>query len=119
MSNNNPYLNIDRQMVGDIYTSNEVMDNLTVLCDDFGSRFPGTPEERKAAEFIAESFDRYGLKNSHLEPYPYAGWRRGEATLEILRTDTEKNPLYLIALLSRSGSARRVDFSGLWDTCRF
>ncbi len=92
MSDKNPYLNIDRQMVGDIYTSNEVMDNLTVLCDDFGSRFPGTPEERKAAEFIAASFDRYGLKNSHLEPYPYAGWRRGEATLEILEPMQKKIP---------------------------
>ena len=92
MSDKNPYLNIDRQMVGDIYTSNEVMDNLTVLCDDFGSRFPGTPEERKAAGFIAETFDRYGLTNPHLEPYPYAGWRRGEATLEILEPIQKKIP---------------------------
>ena len=77
-------LQIDRQMVGDIYTSREVMDNLTVLCDDFGSRFAGTPEEREAAEFIAETFTRYGLKNVQFEPYPYAGWSRGEARLEIV-----------------------------------
>lgn len=85
MSNKNTYLEIDRQIVGDTYTSTEVMDNLTVLCDDFGSRFPGTPGESKAADFIAETFDRYGLKNTHLESYPYAGWKRGEATLEILK----------------------------------
>ena len=29
--NDNPYLSIDRQMVGDIYTSPEAMDNLTIL----------------------------------------------------------------------------------------
>ena len=84
MSQKNPYLQIDQQMVGDIYTSREVMDNLTVLCDDFGSRFAGTPEERKAADFICEAVDRYGLKDARLESYSYAGWSRGPATLEIV-----------------------------------
>ncbi len=84
MSHENPYLAIDCQIVGDIYTSREVMDNLTVLCDDFGSRFAGTPEERKSAEFIAETFTRYGLVDARLESYPYAGWSRGGATLEIV-----------------------------------
>ncbi|MCZ6680450.1 MAG: aminopeptidase, partial [Candidatus Poribacteria bacterium] len=84
MSQNNPYLELDRQIVGDIYTSREVMDNLTVLCDDFGARFAGTPEERQAAEFIAETFTRYGLKDVRLQSYPYAGWSRGQATLEIV-----------------------------------
>ena len=62
MNNNNPYLDIDQQMAGDIYTSSEVMDNLTVLCDDFGARFAGTPEEQQAAKFIVDTFERYGLK---------------------------------------------------------
>ncbi len=84
MRHENPYLQIDRQIVGDIYTSREVMDNLTVLCDDFGSRFAGTPEERKAADFICETFNRYVLKNARLEAYSYAGWSRGQATLEIV-----------------------------------
>ena len=59
MRQENPYVETDRRMVGDIYTSREVMDNLTVLCDDFGSRFAGTPEERQAADFIADTFTRY------------------------------------------------------------
>ena len=84
MNHEHQYLQLDRQMVGDIYTSREAMDNLTILCDDFGSRFAGTPEERKAAEFIQQTFVRYGLKNVHLEAYPYAGWSRGQATLEVM-----------------------------------
>ena len=84
MSQKNPYLQMDQQMVGDIYTSREVMDNLTVLCDDFGSRFAGTPDERRAADFIRETFDGYGLKDARLESYSYAGWSRGSATLEIV-----------------------------------
>lgn len=96
MKNSNPYLNLDQQMVGDIYTSNEVMDNLTVLCDDFGSRFAGTPEEYKAATFISETFSRYGLKNVQLEEYPYAGWTRGVATLTI--TEPIKRTMHCISL---------------------
>lgn len=84
MSNEHQYLQLDRQMVGDIYTSREAMDNLTVLCDDFGSRFAGTPEERRAAEFIQQTFSRYGLKDVRLEAYPYAGWSRGQTTLEVV-----------------------------------
>ena len=84
MSKTNPYLQLDRQIVGDIYTSQEVMENLTVLCDDYGSRFAGTPEEYAAANFIAECFKRYGLRNVKLEEYPYAGWTRGAATLEMI-----------------------------------
>jgi aminopeptidase YwaD len=71
-------------MVGDIYTSPEVMDTLTVLCDDFGSRFGGTEGEKQAVEFIKSKLEEYGLKNVHLEPVEYLGWRRGDVTLEIL-----------------------------------
>ena len=77
MSKKNPYLQLDQQMVGDIYTSREVMENLTVLCDEYGARFAGTPEEYEAANFIAACFKRYGLQNVNLETYPYAGWTRG------------------------------------------
>jgi Zn-dependent M28 family amino/carboxypeptidase len=67
-----------------------------VLCDEFGSRFAGTPEERKAADFIAETFRRYGLNDVRLESYTYAGWSRGAATLEI--TEPIQKPLHCISL---------------------
>ena len=79
----NPFLAIDQQMVGDIYTSSETMDNLTILCDDFGSRFGGTAGEKDAAEFIKAKLEAYGLQNAALEPVEYLGWTRGEVSLEI------------------------------------
>ncbi len=81
---NNPFLTIDQKMVGDIYTSPEVMQNLTTLCDDFGSRFGGSKGERQAAEFMQAKLIEYGLKNVHLEPVDYIGWTRGEVSLEII-----------------------------------
>lgn len=80
----NPFLSIDQQMVGDVYTSSEVMDNLTILCDDFGSRFGGTEGEKQAAEFIKAKLESYGLKNVALEPVEYLGWTRGKVSLEII-----------------------------------
>lgn len=84
MPRNNPYLSIDQKIVGDTYTSPEVMDNLLVLCDDFGSRFGGTEGERQAAEFTKAKLGEYGLKNVHLEPVEYIGWTRGDVKLELL-----------------------------------
>ena len=80
----NPFLSLDQKIVGDIYTSPEAMDNLSVLCDDFGSRFGGSESERLAADFIAVKFKEYGLQNVHLEPIEYLGWTRGEVSLEIV-----------------------------------
>lgn len=84
MTPNNPFLSIDRQIMGDVYTSTEAMDNLTILCDEFGSRFGGTAGEKQAAEFMKAKLEAYGLKNVHLEPIEYVGWRRGEVRLEIV-----------------------------------
>jgi len=81
---NNPFLEIDRLIVGDIYTSNEVQDNLLVLCDGLGSRFAGSPEEKEAAEFMAGKLSEYGLPVVGLEAITYTGWKRGEARLEIV-----------------------------------
>jgi len=79
----NPFLAVDKKIVGDVYTSQEVMENLLVLCDDFGSRFGGTQGERQAAEFFEAKMEAYGLSNVHLEPFEYVGWTRGEVKLEI------------------------------------
>jgi Zn-dependent M28 family amino/carboxypeptidase len=84
MSQQNPFLSLDRQIVGDIYTNTEAMDNLTILCDEFGSRFGGTEGERWAAEFFKAKLEEYGLSNVRLEPVEYIGWTRGEAKLEII-----------------------------------
>jgi len=83
LSDANPYLQIDQQMVGDIYTSSEPMDNLTVLCDDYGSRFGGTEGERQAAEMFVRKFKEYGLKRVKKESFPFAAWTRGAVSLEV------------------------------------
>ncbi len=84
MTSKNPFLSVDQQIVGDIYTNMEIWNNLETLCDEFGSRFGGTEGEKLAANFIKEKLESYGLSNVHLEELPYEGWRRGTVSLEIL-----------------------------------
>jgi len=84
MTTKNPFLSVDQKIVGDVFTGTEPMDNLTILCDDFGSRFGGTGGERLAAEFIAGRLAEYGLSNVHREEVDYISWTRGEVKLEIL-----------------------------------
>ena len=79
----NPYRDLDAQILGDVYSSKAPLDNLTVLCDEYGSRWAGTPGDRGACEFMREKFEEYGLENARLEEYELEGWTRGPATLEI------------------------------------
>jgi Zn-dependent M28 family amino/carboxypeptidase len=83
MTVQNPFLSTDRQIMGEVYTGTEVMDNLMILCDDFGSRFGGTEGEQQAAAFFQAKMEEYGLSNVRQEPVAYIGWTRGQARLEI------------------------------------
>lgn len=83
MIKENPYLTIDQQIVGDIYTANDIWDNLTTLTDEFGSRFGGTAGEKQAAEFFKTTLASYGLR-VHVDEIPYLGWRRGQTSSRIV-----------------------------------
>lgn len=69
---------IDRHILGTIWTSNESMKNLTYLCDDLGHRFAGSDREHKAGEYLKQKMEEYGLDNVTVEEFPMASWKRGE-----------------------------------------
>ncbi len=76
---------VERNILGEIYSSSEAMDNLTVLCDEYGGRFVGTPENRAAAEFILSRFEKYGFENPHLETFKTPGCKVVSSNLEIVK----------------------------------
>jgi len=80
----NPYLDVDKKIMAEVYTSSEPMDNLEVLCDVHDSRFPGTPGDKGSVDYMVEKFKEYGCENVHHEEYTIAGWTRGPATLEVV-----------------------------------
>lgn len=77
-------LALDRQLIGDIWTSDEAYQNLARLCDDIGNRWAGSASEQRAAEFLRQRLEGYGLASVHFEPVEYQAWERGEATLQLL-----------------------------------
>lgn len=74
---------IERQVLGDVWTSGEIYNSLLYLCDDLGSRFGGTESEHKAAEFLLQKMKEYGLQNAHLEEFPVYAWERGSCELSL------------------------------------
>ena len=68
---------IERHVLGNIWTSGEIYESLLYLCDDLGSRFGGSESEHKAAEFLQQKMKTTGLKNVHLEEFPVYTWERG------------------------------------------
>ncbi len=108
----NPHLQLDQQILGDIYSSRAAMENLEVLCDEFGSRFGGTEGEKLAADFIAAKYEEYGLKNVHLEPFEYLGWRRGEVKLEIIEPIQKEIPCITLPHSPASKVEAEVIFLG-------
>lgn len=71
--------------MGELLTSTEAFQNLTVLCDRFGSRFGGTEGEKGAIKYLLSKYEEYGLENVHKEEFPFNAWVRGDhASLEVL-----------------------------------
>jgi aminopeptidase YwaD len=81
----NPYIDVDKKIMAEIYTNSEPMKNLEVLCDVYGSRFPGSPGDKPSVEYMVKKLKEYGCENPHYEEYTIAGWTRGPATLELLK----------------------------------
>ncbi|CAN5488903.1 M28 family metallopeptidase [soil metagenome] len=76
---------IDRHIVGEAWTTDEMWRNLLHLCDDIGHRFGGSASEHAGAEFLLEKMRAYGLSNPHLEEFPVYTWDRGACELTITK----------------------------------
>jgi hypothetical protein len=81
----NPYIDVDKKIISEIYTSSEPMDNLKMLCDVYGSRWPGTPGDIASVKWMVEKLKSYGIQNARFEQFKFPGWRRGPAELEMTK----------------------------------
>jgi hypothetical protein len=82
----------DRALCGEIWTAQTAWETLVRLCEDYGSRFAGTPGEARAAEFLAARLHDYGLQDVRVEPFTFNGWQRGPAQLQVLAPDPRALP---------------------------
>lgn len=77
------YLPLERQILGELWTSNDLWQNLLYLCDRCNGRFAGTADERLAGDYLMARFQEYGLVNIHAETFEFRGWERGPASLVV------------------------------------
>src|SRR5207244_552318 len=89
---NDPLATADRALCGDLWTARAAWENLVRLCDNYGSRFAGTPGEAGAAEFLAARLRDDGLEDVRVEPFAFNGWQRGPARLQVLAPDAREVP---------------------------
>jgi aminopeptidase YwaD len=75
----------ERQVIGDVWTSDEPYLNLLHLCDEIGNRWAGSQSEHAAGEYIQSKLIAYGLQQVRLEPVQFGAWERGEAVLRMTR----------------------------------
>ncbi len=75
---------VEKAILGEIYSSSEAMRNLTILCDEYGGRLAGSEENRGAAEFILGKYEEYGFENPHLESFKFPGDDVVSSELELL-----------------------------------
>lgn len=70
-------------LVAEAMARSEVMENLRYLSDVIGPRLSGSPAMRRANEWTADRFQRYGL-TATLEPFDFGvTWERGPLTLRL------------------------------------
>src|ERR1700724_2191184 len=103
----NDYAAADAQILKEIHEHSEAMENLEHLSDAIGARLTGSPQLKRANDWTAEMFKKYGLTNVHLEAYsiPHA-WERGKANARII-APTE-HPLTIAAAAWTPGTKGKV-----------
>jgi aminopeptidase YwaD len=103
---------VERRILGEAYSSSEAMENLTVLCDDFGGRFAGSPENRAAAEFILGLFEGYGFEDPHLEAFSFPGCEVGPSSLRVVEPVRRAIPCLTLPMTATGGAEAELIYVG-------
>lgn len=77
------YLKTEKDLIGEVWQSSQIHENMLILADEIGSRFPGTPSEKQAQEYLVKKLKEYGYENAQAIPFKYFGWKRGPVILEM------------------------------------
>jgi carboxypeptidase Q len=64
----------------------QVMETVRHLTDDLGPRLTGSPQLKAANEWTRQRLAGWGLRNAHLEPYPFGrGWSFSRSSVHMLK----------------------------------
>jgi hypothetical protein len=71
------YKKIEKELIGEVWQNSQINENMLVLADEIGSRFPGTPSEKQAQDYLVSKLKEYGYDNARAVHFKYFGWKRG------------------------------------------
>ncbi|TRO49022.1 M20/M25/M40 family metallo-hydrolase [Candidatus Bathyarchaeota archaeon] len=108
----NPFSDVDRRILGEVYGSTETMENLVVLCDDYNSRWPGSGDDRRACDYMVAKLEEYGLEDVHLESLTLPGWNRGSSTLTVKSPKEKEIPCIALPHSASGGAEGDLVFLG-------
>ncbi|KON30367.1 hypothetical protein AC482_04025 [miscellaneous Crenarchaeota group-15 archaeon DG-45] len=91
-------LDVERDVIGDIWQNSEIHENMLYMADQLGSRFPGTESEKMAQEYMLEKLREYGYGDARTEEFTYHGWSRGPVTLDMIEPLEREFPAISLAL---------------------
>lgn len=91
-------IDIEREVIGDVWQNNEIHANMLYMADELGSRFAGTESETNAQQFLVTKFKAYGFRNAQAEAFTYHGWKRGRVSLTMLTPIRREFPAIALAL---------------------
>ncbi|PHQ45252.1 aminopeptidase, partial [Halorubrum sp. C3] len=77
--------------LGATWTDDEPWRFLTDLTA-IGSRMAGSEGERRAADLVADAFERAGLADVRTEPFELPAWERGSASLDVTVSGRDGEP---------------------------
>src|SRR5215204_7012333 len=74
---------------GEAMTASQAMDTHWWLSEGFGPRATGTPGYQAAADWAMKKFNEWGLKNVHIERFPFGqGWSIDRFSVHLLTPQT-------------------------------
>ena len=85
----------EKKVVKEAYNSTRAMTTLTTLCDEYGGRFAGSEENKRAAEYILGLFEENEFNDPHLEEFTFMGCEVEESSLTIKGTNRKLETLTL------------------------
>ncbi len=64
---------LDHELLGELWSSPDLIETLGYLCDECESRFAGTADERRAGDYMLDRFRAHDLENVAAEPFTRRG----------------------------------------------
>lgn len=78
-------------LMGNAFVGSLANDHIRTLCDTIGSRWGGSDGECKAADYIRDQFDSFGLQDAVIEEFDAKTWEAESASIMI--KGEEQRPL--------------------------